>query len=205
MILPCRIYLYIYRYRVLPSALLLFDHATGIYIRLRVLFPAARIRCFLHPGIAPRPVSFDMLLSGVCIACFALVRSRSRRRDIRLRVLFTAVRVCCCFPAKISHCRALSHLRCPALYRVRRNRILTIAHPARLPPAKSFCAPDRRASLFSAPHGKVIRTSPHACGVAARKRHAQNVFASLGRPVTARINARMIKYDDFVKIFIIMY
>lgn len=110
------IYRYIYRYRVLPSALLLFDHAAGIYIRLRVLFPAARIRCFLHPGIAPRPVSFDMLLSGVCIACFALVRSRSRRRDIRLRVLFTAVRVCCCFPAKISHCRARSYLRCPAPY-----------------------------------------------------------------------------------------
>ena len=85
-VLPCRIYLYIYRYRVSPSALLLFDHAVGIYIRLRVLFTAARIRCFLHPGIAPRPVSFDMLLSGVCIACFALVRSRSLRHNIRLRV-----------------------------------------------------------------------------------------------------------------------
>lgn len=57
-----RVYLYIYRYRVLPPALLLFDHAAGIYIRLRVLFPAARVCCCFHPGIAPRPVSFDMFL-----------------------------------------------------------------------------------------------------------------------------------------------
>lgn len=69
---------------------------------------------------------------------------------------------------------------------------------------KFLCARPTRKFIFR-PHGKVIRATPHACGVAARKRHAQNVFASLGRPVTARINAHMIKYDNFVKIFIIMY
>ena len=64
-----RVYLYIYRYRVLPPALLLFDHAAGIYIRLRVLFPAARVCCFSHAKmshcrtrstcVAPRRIMLD--------------------------------------------------------------------------------------------------------------------------------------------------
>lgn len=120
-----------------------------------MLFPAARIRCFLHPGIAPRPVSFDMLLSGVCIACFALVRSRSRRRDIRLRVLFTAVRVCCFSHAKISHCRARSYLRCPAPYHVLRDRTWTIAYPRVCRPRKVFVRPTDAQVYFPRPTVKL--------------------------------------------------
>ena len=145
-----------------------------------------------------------MLLSGVCIACFALVRSRSRRHNIRLRVhlpMFAYV----VFPMRRCRTAARDLLALPRAVSCPTGQDLDHRVPACLPPAKSFCAPDRRASLFSAPHGKVIRATPHACGVAARKCYAKNVFASLGRPVTARINARMIKYDDFVKKFIIMY
>ena len=81
-----------------------------IYIRLRVLFPAARIRCFLHPGIAPRPVSFDMLLSGVCIACFALVRSRSRRHKILPAACFSPPPAYIVFPMRRCRTAARYHI-----------------------------------------------------------------------------------------------
>lgn len=129
--------LYIYRYRVYhryrvsPSALLLFDHAAIIFSPPRAFSHYPRMLFFPCEDVAlPRAITFALPRAVSCLT----------GQDLDHRI------------------------------------------PACFPHSKRFCAPDRRASLFSAPHGKVIRVSPHACGVAARKRHAQNVFASLDRP-----------------------
>ena len=148
--IPC-IY---HRYRVLPSALLLFDHAAIIFSPPRAFSHYPRMLFFPCEDVAlPRAITFALPRAVSCLT----------GQDLDHRI------------------------------------------HACLPHAKSFCAPDRRASLFSAP---TVKLSAQRRTLAALPRvnvtHKTSLRAT-ARPVTARINAHMIKYDDFVKIFIIIY